>query len=84
MNRNFHDALEDRDEKAQKKLAVLEDRITALGDHFEEEKVTILRHIEERGEELARMLKEFKVRLFLPPIVYVVVSCISYAFSGGV
>lgn len=61
MNRNFHDALEERDEKAHKKLEVLEDKITALGEHFEEEKVTILKQIEERGQELARMLNEFKV-----------------------
>ena len=61
MNNNFHNALEERDEKAKKKLSILEDRITALGEHFEEEKVSILQQIEERGRELARMLNEFKV-----------------------
>jgi hypothetical protein len=62
MNRRFHDALEDRDEKAKKKISVLEDRITALSEHFETEKASILKQIEERGEELARMLKNFKVQ----------------------
>ncbi len=61
MNKNFHDALEDRDEKAKKKLEILENRITDLAHHFEAEKVSILKQIEERGEELARMLKKFKV-----------------------
>jgi hypothetical protein len=60
VNKNFHDALEERDEKSQKKLEVLENRITALGEHFETEKTEILRQIEDRGRELAKMLNDFK------------------------
>jgi hypothetical protein len=43
-------------------LEVLENRITALGEHFEAEKASILTYIEERGRELTKMLNEFKVR----------------------
>ena len=86
MNRNFHDALEERDEKAHKKLEVLEERITALGEHFEEEKVTILKQIEERGQELARMLNEFKVRVYMHAVVvtirieYLISDYVSWCF----
>lgn len=43
------------------KLEMLEDRITALGEHFEVEKNAILKQIEDRGRELAEMLRKFKV-----------------------
>ena len=62
INTNFHDAIEERDERSRKKLEVLENRITALGEHFETEKATILTYIEERGRELTKMLNEFKAR----------------------
>lgn len=63
MNKKFHTALETRDERARKRLEELDGRITELGQYFESEKRTILKQIEERGEELARMLQKFKVRL---------------------
>jgi cell shape-determining protein MreC len=42
------------------KLAVVEDRITQLEEHFEREKAQILQQIEDRGKELAEMLQKFK------------------------
>jgi hypothetical protein len=43
------------------KLDQLDQRITELGEHFEQEKISILNQIQERGEELANMLNKFKV-----------------------
>jgi hypothetical protein len=42
------------------KLALVEDRITQLEEHFEKEKAQILQQIEDRGRELAEMLQKFK------------------------
>jgi DNA-binding protein H-NS len=61
VNKKFHSALETRDERARKRLEQLDERITELGQYFEAEKKAILKQIEERGEELARMLRKFKV-----------------------
>lgn len=63
MNKKFHTALETRDERARKRLEQLEERISELGQYFDVEKRAILKQIEERGEELARMLRKFKVSL---------------------
>jgi hypothetical protein len=42
------------------KLALIDERITELGEHFEREKASILQQIEDRGRELAEMLQNFK------------------------
>lgn len=59
-NIKFRDILQEKSEQSIEKLDRLDDRITALGQHFEEEKATILEQIKLRGEELARMLYDFK------------------------
>jgi hypothetical protein len=60
LNRTFHATLEERTVKTTKRLDGLEESITVLGDRFEQEKALILRQIDERGQELARLLNEFK------------------------
>lgn len=60
MNRKFQDLLEEKNLNSLNKLAIIEERITQLQEHFEKEKAAILRQIEDRGEELALMLQKFK------------------------
>jgi len=60
LDRSFHATLEERTIKTTKRLDGLEESITALDVRFEEEKALILRQIDERGQELARLLNEFK------------------------
>ena len=60
-NIKFRDLLQEKSEKSIEKLEKLDDRITNLGQYFEEEKVKILEEINARGEELAMMLYNFKV-----------------------
>ena len=60
LNKSFHETLDERTVKTTKRLDGLEESITALDARFEQEKALILRQIDERGQELARLLNEFK------------------------
>jgi hypothetical protein len=62
LNETFHSTLDARNQATGKRLDELNQRITDLDTKFETEKAEILRVIEERGRELARMLNEFKVK----------------------
>lgn len=59
-NIKFRDILQEKSDKSIAKLDQLDDRITKLGQYFEEEKKSILDQIKVRGEELALMLHKFK------------------------
>jgi len=60
-NIKFRDILQEKSEQSIEKLEQLDERITNLGQYFEEEKASILDQIKVRGEELAMMLYKFKV-----------------------
>lgn len=60
LDKKFHETLNERTEKTTAKLVDLEERITSLDERFEVEKADILRQIDERGQELAKLLEEFK------------------------
>ena len=60
LDTNFHASLKERSEATHAKLDSLDVRITELDKRFEEEKIEILRQIDERGRELAKLLEEFK------------------------
>lgn len=60
LNRSFHATLEERTATTTKRLDTLAESITVLDERFEQEKALILRQIDERGAELARLLNEFK------------------------
>jgi DNA repair exonuclease SbcCD ATPase subunit len=60
LDKNFHQALTERTVKTTEKLEKLDVRITELDERFEVEKKEILRQIDERGQELARLLEQFK------------------------
>ena len=79
-NIKFRDILKEKSEQSIEKLDRLDDRITALGQHFEKEKATILEQIKERGEELAMMLYKFKVSL-LALFIY---SCFVFRLSHDI
>lgn len=60
LDKKFHTTLTERHERTSEKLVALDNRITALDERFEIEKKEILRQIDERGQELAKLLEEFK------------------------
>jgi len=60
LDKVFHTTLEERNVATAKRLDEIHERITVLDDKFEREKAEILRYIDERGEELARMLNQFR------------------------
>jgi hypothetical protein len=63
--------LQQKSDQSIEKLEQLDERITNLGQYFEEEKASILDQIKVRGEELAMMLYKFKV---LPMLTYITVT----------
>lgn len=61
INQQFHDTLSKRKEETEQKLDALNKRITDLDKYFEEQKAAILKYIDDRGEELTKLLNQFKV-----------------------
>lgn len=61
INQQFHETLSKRKEETEQKLEVLNKRITDLDKYFEEQKAAILKYIDDRGEELTKLLNQFKV-----------------------
>ena len=62
--------LDSRTEKTKERLQQLSDRIDKLDIRFEEEKALILKTIDERGEELRRMLEKFKEVLITSHFIF--------------
>ena len=62
LDKQFHDLLDKRKEETYQRLEKLNERITNMDMYFEDQKAKILKYIDDRGEELARLLYKFKVR----------------------
>lgn len=79
LNTDFRATLEDRKEKTYVRLDELNQRITDLDVKFEEEKIAILKYVDDRGEELTKLLNQFKVFYTLPAVVdsFLTVLCYS-------
>ena len=60
VNVSFHETLEARKIETDKRLDQLNERITELDKYFEEQKKSILKYIDDRGEELTALLNKFK------------------------
>lgn len=60
VNQGFHETLAKRKDETEEKLAALNQRITDLDKYFEEQKLEILKYIDDRGEELTKLLNQFK------------------------
>lgn len=60
LNKAFHETLETRKTATDTRLDELNTRITDLNTYFEEQKASILKYIDDRGEELAALLNKFK------------------------
>jgi ferritin-like metal-binding protein YciE len=63
LNTKFHATLEARKEETHHRLEKLNERISNMDMYFEDQKCKILKYIDDRGEELARLLYKFKVRV---------------------
>jgi hypothetical protein len=61
LNTTVHDNLEKRKVHTDIRLDELNTRITNLEAHFEDEKRTILKYVDDRGAELTALLNKFKV-----------------------
>lgn len=75
INQQFHDTLSKRKEETEQKLEVLNKRITDLDKYFEEQKAAILKYIDDRGEELTKLLNQFKVTWERSKCFYVIFIC---------
>jgi len=62
LNVKFHETLEKRKEETYLRLERLNERISNMDMYFEDQKAKILKYIDDRGEELAKLLYKFKVR----------------------
>lgn len=71
INQQFHDTLNKRKEETEQKLEALNKRITDLDKYFEEQKAAILKYIDDRGEELTKLLNQFKVIRGVPSHLHV-------------
>jgi hypothetical protein len=60
VNQGFRETLAKRKDETEEKLAALNQRITDLDKYFEEQKLEILKYIDDRGEELTKLLNQFK------------------------
>jgi len=61
LNKDFRETIEHRKTETYTRLDELNQRITDLDKKFEEEKIAILKEVDERGQELTRLLNQFKV-----------------------
>ncbi|RYH06623.1 hypothetical protein EON65_42650 [archaeon] len=50
-----------RKEDTDQKIEALNQRITGVQAYFEEQKAAVLKYVDDRGEELTRLLNQFKV-----------------------
>ncbi len=64
LNTTVHENLEKRKTHTDNRLDELNTRITNLEAHFEDEKRTILKYVDDRGAELTALLNKFKVFYF--------------------
>mmetsp|Transcript_33323 Transcript_33323/g.55954 ORF Transcript_33323/g.55954 Transcript_33323/m.55954 type:complete len:258 (+) Transcript_33323:118-891(+) len=60
LNVKFHKKLEERKEATYARLEKTNERITNMEMYFEDQKQKILKYIDDRGEELAKLLYKFK------------------------
>jgi hypothetical protein len=60
LNQEFQDTIQKRKEETYVRLDQLNQRITDLNQYFEEQKAAILKYVDERGEELTKLLNKFK------------------------
>lgn len=60
LDKTFHISLEEKNIATINRLDELHQRITLLDEKFEKDKSYILKYIDEKGEELARMLNQFR------------------------
>ena len=60
LNVKFHETLEKRKEETYLRLEKLNERISNMDMYFEDQKCKILKYIDDRGEELAKLLYKFK------------------------
>lgn len=60
INKLFQSALEERSGATAARLDALMSRISRLNKDFEDEKLLILKYIDDRGLELTKLLNEFK------------------------
>ncbi len=61
LNKDFQEAITTRKDATDKRLDELHQRITDLNSYFEEQKAAILKYVDDRGEELTKLLNKFKV-----------------------
>ena len=64
LNDSFQDTLDKRKSETNRRLDQLNQRITDLDTHFENQKKEILQYIDDRGAELTKLLNQFKVSHF--------------------
>lgn len=64
LNASFQDTLDKRTTATNNRLDELNKRITDLDISFENQKKEILKYIDDRGEELSRLLNQFKVKSY--------------------
>jgi hypothetical protein len=64
LNATFQDTLDKRKTETNQRLDQLNQRITDLDTHFENQKREILQYIDDRGAELTKLLNQFKVYIF--------------------
>eukprot|EP01036_Dinobryon_divergens_P031649 gene31649-41086_t len=60
LNATFQDTLDKRKTETNRRLDQLNQRITDLDTHFENQKREILQYIDDRGAELTKLLNQFK------------------------
>lgn len=63
LNKDFQETITARKAATDIRLDQLHQRITDLNTYFEEQKAAILKYVDDRGEELTRLLNKFKVCL---------------------
>lgn len=67
LNKDFQETITARKAATDKRLDELHQRITDLNTYFEEQKAAILKYVDDRGEELTKLLNKFKVSLLKYP-----------------
>ena len=70
LNITFKNTIEQRKEETYKRLEKLNERISNMDMYFEDEKCRILKYIDDRGEELSKLLYKFKVTTTITTILY--------------
>eukprot|EP01031_Cornospumella_fuschlensis_P041753 gene41753-50959_t len=60
LNKDFHTLLAKRKEDTDQKIEALNQRITNVQAYFEEQKAAVLKYVDDRGEELTKLLNQFK------------------------